>query len=67
MFGTFSEALTDDVYSPSTGPGHFVVTNEDVETSLGEYSECAPLPGDADAVYVVVGDGDVPVVHTADL
>ena len=59
MFGTFSEALTDDVYSPSTGPGHFVVTDQNVETPLSEDPEGTPLPRDTDPVDVVVGHGDV--------
>ena len=64
---TFPEALTDCMYSPSTGPGHFIVSNQNVQASLGEYPEGAPLPGDAHPVYVVVCHGYVLGLHVSNL
>ena len=47
------------MYSPATGSGHLVVTNQDIEAASVPDGEGAPLSADARSVQVVVGDRDV--------
>ena len=54
-----AETLTLDEDSVALGPGHLIVSDVDIDVSLGEDCTGAPGSGDASTIKVVVGDVDV--------